>query len=337
MVKANKRAFKQPGFTFGEGEIFESRQTTENVYHAMIGANASNSDVDLATLKQRVGSRVENLFNVALEQIDVYNATRGGAQFFKMIAEEFDALAPLELTEIEEIFSVYIAARERYKGFVGETPLMALVDRFREAVCAVRSASPSTSVELVYRPSTVDGAQMELLDAFDDLRISEDAPQPSASSSSAEAPWPPTYFNLQEKIWLCDSQIRWQLYGTGQMQPSDASDIPTLPDRYSHPIDVKLYLVWLALTNYSPTLSDWGLYMSPIGFLDAEDRKDWYLATGGASRRYSTIGEFITYAKGLFNTRSVAAGFFTFWTAGDPESFERLYSEKGANRRRDLF
>ncbi|RYP19077.1 hypothetical protein DL765_003573 [Monosporascus sp. GIB2] len=302
MVKTNKRAFKQPGFTFGAGEIFESRQTTENVYHAMIGANANNSDADLTTFKQIVSSSVENLFNVGLKQIDVYKATRGGAQFFKMIAEEFDAMAPLEPQDIEEIFRAYIAARERYRASVRDTPLVALVDRFREAVNGVRSAGPSTSVELVYRPSAADRAQMELLAAFDDLRISEDAPQPSVSSS-AEAPWPPTYFNLQEKIWLCDSSIRWQLYGTGQMQPSDASDIPTLPDRYSHPIDVKLYLAWLALTNYSPTLSDWGLYMSPIGFLDAEDRKDWYLATGGASRRYSTIEEFITYAKGLFNTR----------------------------------
>ncbi|RYP46445.1 hypothetical protein DL768_007357 [Monosporascus sp. mg162] len=336
MVKANKRAFKQPGFTFGEGQIFESHQTTENVYRAMIGVNASNSDVDLTTLKQRVSSRVENLFDAGLKQIDVYKATRGGAQFFKMIAEEFEAEAPLEPEEIEEIFSVYSAARERYRGSVSNTPLIALVDRFREAVNAVRSAGPSTSVELIYRPSAADKAQMELLDAFDNLQISKDASHPS-SSSSAEAPWPPTYFNLHEKIWLCDSRIRWQLYGKGQMQPSDASDIPTLPDRYSHPVDVKLYLAWLALTNYSPTLSDWGLYMSPIGFLDAEDRKDWYLATGGASKRYSTIVEFITYAKGLFNTRAVVAGFFTFWTAGDPESFEKLYASKGANKRRDLF
>ncbi|RYO75313.1 hypothetical protein DL764_010483 [Monosporascus ibericus] len=294
MFKANKSAFKPPGFTFGEGQIFQSHQTTENVYHAMIGVNASNSDVDLTTLKQRVSSRVEKLFEVGLKQIDVYRATSGGAQFFKMIAEEFEAETPLEPKEIDEIFGVYIVARERYRGSVGDAPLMALVDRFREA--------------------------MELLSAFDNLQLSEDAPDPS-SSSSAEAPWPLTYFNLHEKIWLCDSRIRWQLYGKGQVQPSDASDIPTLPDRYSHPVDVKLYPAWPALTNYSPTLSDGAFYMSPIGSSTPR------IARTGTSPR----------VKAFTSTRSVVAGFFTFWTAGDPESFEKLYASKGENKRRDLF
>ncbi|KAI1487823.1 hypothetical protein F5X96DRAFT_680971 [Biscogniauxia mediterranea] len=37
--------------------------------------------------------------------------------------------------------------------------------------------------------------------------------------------------------------------------------------------------------------------MAPVGFLNAGDRRDWYLATGSLSKMYATIGEFSSYAK----------------------------------------
>ncbi|RYP57850.1 hypothetical protein DL771_011405 [Monosporascus sp. 5C6A] len=333
MVKVNKRAFKLSGFTFGEGQIFETHETTEKVYNAMID-QANKPASDLASLKQQVEDRMEKLFQIGVEQIEVYKASHGGDLFFTMIAEEFEGLAALDPSDIEQIFSVYMAARGRYRGTAAATKLVNLVDTFRSARAEVEATPHEHIFDLAYRPTSADRARMGLVESLAGLQISSSS---SSTPSSPAVTWPPTYFNPQEKVWLCDSRIRWQLYGKGRQEPSDASDVPALPSRFAHPTDVKLYLAWLALTTFNPTSCNWSLYMTPIGFLDGKDRKDWFHATGGASKTYSTLPEFITYAKGLFNTRSVVAGFFTFWTAGDPESFEKLYASNGANKRRDLF
>ncbi|KAK8124405.1 uncharacterized protein PG998_000164 [Apiospora kogelbergensis] len=154
------------------------------------------------------------------------------------------------------------------------------------------------------------------------------------STDLSAVAWMPQYFNEQERAWLAETHIAWQLRATAGSFPMEGpitiEDIPGIPDMLTYPQDVKLFLCWCYIAKYCPGESKFAVFMPPVGFMNEDDRKGHYLATGTLSERMGTIGEFFDYALEMINKqgRDMVIGMMNYWT--DPaKEYEKLYEQSG--------
>ncbi|KAI0965565.1 hypothetical protein F4678DRAFT_485218 [Xylaria arbuscula] len=160
----------------------------------------------------------------------------------------------------------------------------------------------------VRRVQTVLGPAIPLQDAREN-----EGPATSQANPATAAPWPPPHFTEQEIVWLFHEHILSQVYGiTADTNIVHAGQLPQVPDAYTHPLDIRLFLAFTALSNFRSDRKT-SLCMTPITFWDDDERKDWDLATGGAAQFCWTTWEFCEWAKREFaRGREAVAGLCHF-------------------------
>ncbi|KAI1767623.1 hypothetical protein GGR53DRAFT_463309 [Hypoxylon sp. FL1150] len=134
-----------------------------------------------------------------------------------------------------------------------------------------------------------------------------------AISTLGSRTWPPAHFSAVDVAIMAQAALRKKIFGIDHMHKVDEDDMPTYPHDQTPPLDVRSFLCWMALEETGPR-SPTSLFLAPIGFMEEEDRREWYLPTGHKSRLYATVDEFIGYAHEAFKTP--AGGAMKFHAVG---------------------
>jgi hypothetical protein len=283
MVHIKAKAMRQPGFAFGKKNApISNQQLANRFYDAVIGA--ADDDVDLEELRAHVDTRMKQIFRICLQHREFYLAVRGSDVFWGVASEHWDTLEHVEADDVAVFVEIYRVARERCDAGVPGGELSALADRYIEMHTAMLELGEAQQFQVALHPSSISQATT----GFDNLSID--------NPSSAGA-WPPSYYTEQEVAWLAHEHVLSQVYGlTPKKKPTKAEDVPTVPNAYTHPLDVRLFLAFTALTTFRSDRKI-SLCMTPVMFWDDGERKDWYLATGGASKVCWTTWDFCHWAK----------------------------------------
>ncbi|KAK6866340.1 hypothetical protein PG995_002868 [Apiospora arundinis] len=276
-VRANK-AFRQPGFQFGTGDVFGSEATNERIFTAIAGS--LDSDLSGHAAKREVRSAIEGLFKVLNEKAKLVRALRDTSIFWGVVAINWETPGELAAADVRLIAQTYVKGRKAVAKSAAQsnaernqetTDLGDAVDTWIAVEDRVRASGPQPKFTVTIRQHPVTIAARDLANL--DL--------------SAGSIWPPQ---------LCDHAASFPFSGRIRKR-----DVPAIPDSLTYPQDMKLFLCWAALARYDPTESKFAVFMAPIAFMDRDDRKDNYLATGSLSKRMATIGEFFDYALEMLN------------------------------------
>ncbi|KAI8631838.1 hypothetical protein F5Y19DRAFT_492791 [Xylariaceae sp. FL1651] len=266
------KALLQPGFAFMQKAPFGTELATR-FYSAVLGP-IENENVE--ELRARVDKQMKQLFRICLDRRDFYIAVRGSNIFWEVVNEQWDALEFTDPLDVAAFVETYLAARERCDARVPTSDLAHLADSLIEMRRVVLMLAPARHFEINLRPKN--------------------------SANTRIRQWPPSLYSAREVAWFTPEHIIDQLYGLSWGKILDPKEIPKIPDASMHPLDVHLFLCWTALTWYRSTRRISALFMVPITFQDDSERKDWYKATGGASKLCATISEFGMFAKGEFSS-----------------------------------
>ncbi|KAI1075896.1 hypothetical protein F5B20DRAFT_584858 [Whalleya microplaca] len=116
--------------------------------------------------------------------------------------------------------------------------------------------------------------------------------------TSATVEWPPKDFAPEKHQLLADTRLRDELYNVNNDNPKTAP----VPSTDTHPLEIKKFLCLLALSHF-PRRHPFALYMKLIGYLTSKDRRAAFTETGGQSKIYGTMDEFVEYSKAILNNR----------------------------------
>lgn len=321
-----KSALKLPGLFFGPGELFSSRQSAQQAYHALLGDSDARKKLSLDAAKLQVSSRTTQLFQLCLDHQGLYTAVRGGNLFWDTIATHWDVSCDLSGVDVEEIVGVFTNAFNVYKGGI-QTPLTQSIRQWTTIAQGVTQMAPAAQLQIPHHPHPVAAASSDL----EGLHIGP------AQQPIDQGKWPDLYFNHRELAWMSDVGIRDQLAGVVPFQPQRAQQLPAIPNAYSHPLSTKLFLCFCALANYKQA-APWALHMNPIAFLGPASRRQWYNATGSLSKMQSTLEEFVDYAREATQNegRSVVCGMFTNWK-GTPQTVTGSYPQESNQPHSELW
>ncbi|KAK8139393.1 hypothetical protein PG984_002773 [Apiospora sp. TS-2023a] len=313
-ARSYNRAFTQPGFQLGQGSPLGDAATTARICIAIVGP----ANINAKDMQEAVAKAIESLFDNLNEKTKLFRALRDTEIFWGTIAADWDGPIHAELSgsDIELVARIYIKGRRAVMNSIKNTDsarnqeathLMDAVDAWTEVADKVadehRSFQPPFDVTIRQHPVTVAAQMINELDL-----------------SAVGRVWPPKWFNAQERAWASDSHVEWQMRKNIELFPFDAGrihekDIPKIPNGLTHPQDVKLFLCWAAMARYDPAESKFAVFMAPIAFMDSDDRKNNYLATGSLSKGMATIAEFFDYALHMINSqgREMVIGMMTYW------------------------
>ncbi|KAK8090388.1 hypothetical protein PG997_005349 [Apiospora hydei] len=247
-------------------------------------------------MQKAVAKSLGSLFSTLVDKADLFRALRDTEIFWGTVAVNWDGPAHAELTtgDTQFVTDTYVRARRAVTGSSKKSKsgrnqetssLMEAVDAWIEIADEVRALGPQPAYNVTIRqhPATVASQQLADLALSANTRV-----------------WPPKYLNAQECAWVADSHASWQLSDHADSFPFegriDESDIPTIPNSLTYPQDVKLFLCWASMARFNPSESKVAVFMAPIAFMDEDDRKDNYVATGSLSKRMATISDFFDYA-----------------------------------------
>ncbi|KAI0145067.1 hypothetical protein GGR57DRAFT_517730 [Xylariaceae sp. FL1272] len=336
MVRHNNPGLMLPGFYFeGRGAKFsENKEDSSKMNTALLGPRSDGKST--AQLREQTHALMKQLFTICLEYYTLGLALRLGPIFWDTIAERWEPLSPLEGRHTEIIATHYLAARRTAIKQGRPSPagdsLIAMADKLVSLQNKVNTLPPPNDRTLHFQRNALDQVSDQLGTIAVKPRMSaaelaksiyrlheEPGPPP------ADATWPPSHLSAQEKLCVSDARLMSRLVGmtygklpSGNMYPDNyAND-------HSPPLDIKWFLCATALYLQRDDLSNWALFMMPIGFVNWEERQAWYGASGRLSRQYSTIQEFALYAKDQFDTkrRSIAIGFISSWPVEDLGTWE---------------
>ncbi|KAK7987381.1 hypothetical protein PG989_007696 [Apiospora arundinis] len=291
------KTFRHPGFQLGKGNVFGVEVAAERIYEATVGP--LDDDMSGHAAKREFMTCLKGLFTVLKGKNDLFRALRDTKIFWGTIAVNWETRLELPVDHIQLIVDTYVNGRRTAKGSTKQsksdrneqTNLGDLVDDWIETTDEVNAMGPQPEFNVAIRqhPVTVAAQDLENLDL------------------SAGSTWPPKYLNAQECAWVADSHVNWQLRDNADSFPFQGriskKDIPAIPNSLTYPQDVKLFLCWCNMARYNPAESKFAVFMAPIVFMDKEDRKDNYVATGSLSKRMATIGEFFDYALEMLNNQ----------------------------------
>ncbi|KAK7952747.1 uncharacterized protein PG986_008475 [Apiospora aurea] len=323
--RSYNRAFTQPGFQLGHGSALRDAAATSRICIALVGPETTN----VTEMQKAVAKSLGSLFSTLVDKADLFRALRDTEIFWGTVAVNWDGPAHAELTtgDTQFVTDTYVRARRAVTGSSKKsksgrnqetTSLMEAVDAWIEIADEVRALGPQPAYNVTIRQHPVTVASQQLADL--------------ALSANARF-WPPKYLNAQECAWVADSHVSWQLSDHADSFPFegriDESDIPTLPDSLPYPQDVKLFLCWASMARFNPSESKVAVFMAPIAFMDEDDRKDNYVATGSLSKRMATISDFFDYALEMLDNqgRELVIGMMTYWI-DPPVEYERFYGER---------
>lgn len=308
------KTFRHPGFQLGKGNVFAEGATGERLYEALVGP--LDNELSGHAAKKLLATALGGLFTILQGKKDLFRALRDTELFWRAVAVHWDALQQDTLSpgDVQLVAHTYVDGRRAVtasakqsksdRNTKDEMDLADAVDAWIEVVDEVQALGPQPSFNVTIRQHPVTVAAQQL----DDLDL-----------SAGSRVWPPKYLNAQERAWVSDSHIEWQLRDNIASFPFDGRikemDIPGIPDSLTYPQDVKLFLCWSALARYDPAEHKFAVFMAPIAFMDKADRKDNYVATGSLSKRMATIGEFFDYALDMMNNqgREMVIGMMTYW------------------------
>ncbi|TGJ81257.1 hypothetical protein E0Z10_g7530 [Xylaria hypoxylon] len=276
-----------PGFAFERTSLFSDEKLATRFYAAVIGPI---DDVNLEDLRSGVEGRLKAIFRICLRHWEFYTTVSGSDIFWRLASEQWDTLDHVDPDEVAAFVEICQAARENCDPGVLTGELSDTVDVFIHMRKKVLAQSPARHFQVTLSSSTISQAT-----------LGSTSLATSSSILTAVIPWPPFHFTEQELAWLSHGHIWSQIYGlTPCMNITKAAHIPRIPDAYAHPLDVRLFLAFTGLVSLHEDRRT-SLCMAPITFWDDEERRDWYLATGGASKLCWTTWEFCKWAKEEFN------------------------------------
>lgn len=315
MSRSLVKSFRHDGFTLGSGVIFGTVASSTRIHTAIVGPSEHpiGSTYDP---REKIGTALIDLFGILALKADVFRALRDTRLFWETAAAEWNIVGEMSCDDVQSLINVYVSGRKAFRrnkrrttsGANKKSLLTDVVDAWisvHEQVCAM---PPLPSMSLTIRPhETFLG---------------------SLSLGQSPAKWPPSFFNAQEYAWLSDKHVKWQLKenfeaGSFPFLPKPGEhDVPLVPTNICYPGDLKLWTGWCNLSRFEPDVSTWAIFMAPIAFKHAEDKKKWYLATGSLSKRHATVQEFFGYGLHMLqgSGNRLVLGISTHWF-DRPESF----------------
>ncbi|KAK8078613.1 hypothetical protein PG996_004783 [Apiospora saccharicola] len=294
----NNAAKQIAGLDFGRRRPFSNPK----VVFAALVANTVDEVTQGMTQGEITGAleaRLTTLASHATQGHDVFTRVRGNSAFYVYIAYQMNPLCPLSGADIESIFSSLLSARERAlsvsqgAGNAQKSKLMIALDVIlglrRTANDQARHDHALVTVKpkALGRPSMLRGPNNN-----SGIVVGNNSPV-----------WPPAHFSPLNVAHLCQQDVHLALFG---ITPESPGAEPIFPTDQDNPIAVRRFLCYENLTkNKTVPATTWALYCAPVAFLDDGAREAWYVNTGHRSRFYSTLPEFIEYAKGVLSSNTI--------------------------------
>lgn len=291
----NNAAKQIAGLNFGRGRPFNN----PNVVFAALVANNVDAVAQGMTQGEITGALETRLFTMASHATrghDVFTRLRGNSAFYAYVAHQMNPLCPLSAVDVESIFSSLLAARERAlsvaqgAGNAQKSKLMIALDvilRLRQKAndMARHDHLIPLRPKTLSRPSLLSGPNNN-----------------NGIVISNNTIWPPVHLSPLDVAHLCQHDVHVALFG---IAPETPGAQPTYPTDQDNPVAVRRFLCYENLTkNKTIPPTTWALYCAPVAFLDDAAREAWYANTGHRSRFYSTLPEFIEYAKGALSNNT---------------------------------
>ncbi|KAI0474195.1 hypothetical protein F4859DRAFT_514737 [Xylaria cf. heliscus] len=323
MGRIRIKALHQPGFSFRGRSPFNNEELATHFYSAVVGRDRAAFE----ELRGRVEQRLKELFGICLQLHELYIALRGSDVFWGLVGEQWDTMVHVSCEDVAAFVEAYRTAREDCDPNVPTNELSALVDEFIAMRGDMLATEPAQKFKVVLHPSAMSQAAMGLTNL-------------SITNSPSSTTWPPSYYTEQEVAWFSQDHVLSQIHGlTCRKKITKASDFPKIPDAFTHPLDIRLFFAFTALTNFRSTRKT-SLCMAPIMFWDDDERKDWYLATGGSSKFCWTTWDFCVWAKEEFSRgRDEVVGLCHYHCNAEDEPwkfFEESF-DPAQHRRRDVY
>lgn len=279
------KLIRPQGFYFEKFPIFSSKQTTNNILHALMGARDNMKGISVDDARIRA---IESLFSACLEKHALFRAVRDSLLFWNTICHDFEGYHALSPQEIRDVVVIYTEARHVYRRNMGPTNLNSLVDEWIQIVDQTNSQPPPASWNLAWRPGTSD------------VPVEAAQNMGSAFGSSVVVTWPPAHFSEDEVMLITSTaEFRQELYAITSLNQGLPRAMPT---ELAQPMEVRKFLCWAALVG-TPNDSTKALYPTPVAFKDRDMRQSWYRATGNQAMLYFDMDHFLDYAADAFTNR----------------------------------
>jgi hypothetical protein len=314
MASNLRKSFKQIGFALGPSPVFSTPEQLVEYHAALVGPSANR----IITQEQRkiVLGELERLFGIAMQHVDFYRVVRGARLFWDLISREWAIYGHLTSEDIQNIVDVYVAARKANKVEI-QNKLTDLVDTW----IVVCDRVAATGDPMKYQFTLGPGPSAQPATTLSSTSLS-DGPY--------EVELPPSYLSIQERAWVADTQLAEALkdifkhQGEFPFYPKALAEIAAVPHNLMSPRDIKFFLAYTAISQWNPYKSAARLYIPPIAFQDAQERKEWYTPMGSMSKIHSTLPEFLKYAKVMMEQErhSFIVGMLTYWI-DEPGKFLR--------------
>ncbi|KAK8135148.1 hypothetical protein PG984_007160 [Apiospora sp. TS-2023a] len=288
--RINNAAKQIDGWNFGRGRLFNKPKV---VYAAFVSKNVDEvaQGMTQGEITGALETRLSTLASHATRGHDIFKRLRGHSAFYVYLGHQMNPLCPLSAADTESIFSSLLAARERTlsaapgSGKAQKTPLTTALDILLDLRQKVNDLGRNDHV-ITLRPKTLSRPSM----------LSGPGNNNNGIVMNNNSPiWPPVHYSPLDIAHLCQHDVHVALFG---ITPENPGAEPTFPTDQDNPVTVRRFLCYEQLTkNKNAPSTTWSLYCSPVAFLDDAAREAWYTNTGHKSRFYSTLPEFIEYAK----------------------------------------
>ncbi|OIW25926.1 hypothetical protein CONLIGDRAFT_647656 [Coniochaeta ligniaria NRRL 30616] len=291
-----------PGFEFQRGPIFSSdMEISLRVYAALIGEDISNLSLQEAI--DRACHSLVKVFETALQYEDLYRALRGGHDFWRVVTGNTALYYDLAAADMKVMLVAMAKARNMYSGSAVPSYLNTLVDRFIALEDGTRlMGAPHTFTVVV---SSATAAEQESEQMIGGLAS-------NLRGMNILQSWPPSYFTTQDLIFLTDKDVAAVLGGVSTENSLTRLPLPPTNSR-TLPMTLQVSLCYLALTHSEK--KDWALFLTPVGFLDYNRRREWYALAGRQTKIFATVPHFLAYAADAMfqRNKNFAVGMLAHW------------------------
>lgn len=295
-------AVKLPGFAFRPGPVFSNTlETSYRIYAALLGEDHSNLTLDDA--RDRACHSLVALFETALQYEGLYRALRGGHDFWQVLTSNVALNYDVTPDEIKLMLVTMTKARTEYSGHAAPSYINDLVDKFITLEKETNLLGPPHTFTVTASPAAVaahESRQM-ISGLASDLR-----------NLNIVASWPLSYFSTKDLIFLADKNVAAILGGVDSENNSTRQPVPAV-NSMSLPITLRVNLFYLALMFSQD--KDWALFLTPVGFLDYNLRREWYMLAGRQISVFATALQFLEYAGDAITRRNktFAVGMHSHW------------------------
>ncbi|KAK3326820.1 hypothetical protein B0H66DRAFT_638027 [Apodospora peruviana] len=245
-----------------------SAETATRVYATLVGHD--HATVGEAVAKERASQTLTSLFRSAVSNELLFKALRGNDIAWETIAAAAATLFH-DISIADAKLALQLMSAVRYIRLVQETAALGPVHTFTTAFAN-------------------DGGVAKLAGTLAGI----DLTSTGSSSGSSSGNWPPAHFAPRDLVALDDPRVK------AALPDDDPLSVLQAAGCQSAPIDLRIVLCGLAMAHYRGPTSPWALFLSPIGYLDATIRQEWYAAAGQQSKVSGTVESFLAYGLDAF-------------------------------------